>query len=115
LNRDSIIFLEHMLDAIINIETFMGNVSKQEFLDSVEKSSAVIRQIEILGEAAKNVKPSIISKYPFIPWKEIIGVRDKVIHHYFGIDLEIIFDIVEKELPSLKKNLQKIIQLETRK
>ncbi|MBS3136854.1 DUF86 domain-containing protein [Candidatus Woesearchaeota archaeon] len=115
MNRDSIIFLEHMLDAINNIDKFMLTVTKQEFFTNVEKHSAVVRQLEILGEAAKNLKHSFISKYQSIPWKEIIGLRDKVIHHYFGLDMEIIFDIVNKELPPLKKNLQKIIKIENEK
>jgi uncharacterized protein with HEPN domain len=70
--------------------------------------SATIREIEVIGEAVKNVSNALKKKYPEIPWKNNAGTRDRITHHYFGIDLEIIFNIVTIELPKLKKEIVKI-------
>lgn len=74
------------------------------------KQYAIVRAIEIIGEAVKNLPSSFKSKHPSISWKEIIGTRDKIIHHYFGVDLDIIWDIVNKDIPDLKKKILKIME-----
>lgn len=77
-----------------------------------EKQGAVIRKIEIIGEAVKNVSDAIKEKYPEIPWIKIAGTRDKLIHGYFGVNIERIWFIVEKDLPELKRQIQKILNEE---
>ena len=109
--KDPAIFVEHILESMNNIEDFTKDVSKELFFKDKEKQSAVVRQIEIIGEAAKNLPDAFKKKYKNIPWKEMVGTRDKAIHHYFGLDLEIIWEIIKVELPRVKKNLQRIQQI----
>jgi len=111
-DKDSLIFIKHILESINNIENFTKNVERGKFLKDKEKQSAVIRQIEIIGEAAKNLPYSFTKNYSNIPWKEIIGTRDKMIHHYFGVDLDIVWDIVKENLPLLKSQLEELLKQE---
>ena len=106
--KDPFIFIEHMLESVADIESFMKGISKQSLSNNKEKLNAVVRSIEIIGEAAKSVPTSFKKKYPEILWKEIIGTRDVLIHHYFGIDVNILWNIATKDLPILKKQLIKI-------
>ena len=108
MKKDPLIFIEHILESIKNIEDFMQGVSKSYFLNNKEKQSAVIREIEIIGEAAKNIPASFRRKNANIPWKDIAGMRDKLMHHYFGVDLETVWKVVKEDLIELKKNIQQI-------
>jgi len=108
MKKDPLIFIKHILDNIKDIEFFMKKVSKRSFFENKEKQNAVIRSLEIIGEASKNIPEEFRDKWKEIEWKEIIGTRDKIIYHYFGVDLEIIWDIVKINLPLLKKKLEKI-------
>ncbi|MFH1917813.1 MAG: DUF86 domain-containing protein [Nanoarchaeota archaeon] len=83
-------------------------MSKQDLVADKQKQYAIIRAIEIIGEAVKNLPQKFIKKYPEIPWKEIVGTRDKLIHHYFGIDLDMIWKIVKEDLPRLKRSIKNI-------
>jgi uncharacterized protein with HEPN domain len=76
------------------------------------RKSAVLREIEVIGEAIKQVPISITAKYPSIEWKVIAGARDKIIHHYFGIDIGMIWGITQKDLPYLKKEIKAILKAE---
>ena len=106
--KDDLIFVEHVLESIANIELFIKDASKQSFLKNKEKQSAIIRQIEVIGEAVKNLSNSFREKYPIIPWKDIAGMRDKLMHHYFGVDLNAVWKVVKEDLPDLKKEILKI-------
>ena len=75
---------------------------------------AVIRKIELLGEAVKNLPQDFRENHPKIPWKDIVGMRDKVIHQYFGVDLDLVFDIARKDIPELHKKVSKILKSEFR-
>ena len=108
IKKDSLVFIEHISENIANIELFMKDVSKHSFLKNKEKQNAVIRSIEILGEAVKNLSNSFREKHPSIPWKDIVGMRDKLIHHYFGVDLNAVWKFVKEDLPKLKKQIEKI-------
>jgi len=105
MKKDPFIFIEHILENIDDIESFTKGVDKKRFLENKEKQNAVIRSLEIIGEAVKNIPQSMRAKYPKTPWKEIAGTRDKISHHYFGVDLELIWKIVEENLPELKKQM----------
>lgn len=107
-NENSLIFIQHILDNIKNIEGFSKDLTKEELSKNKLKQYAIVRAIEIIGEAAKNLSVSFKEKYPGISWKEIIGTRDRVIHHYFGVDLDIIWEIIKNDLPNLKKKLKAI-------
>ena len=99
-------FIEHMIDSIEKISEFTKNVNEDDFSSNIQLQDAVVRRIEIIGEAAKNIPKDFIQKHNNIPWKEIIGTRDKIIHHYFGINLDIVWNIVKNDLPDLKKKLE---------
>ena len=106
--KESLIFIEHILENITKIESFSKNLSKRELDNNEMVQYAIIRAIEIIGEAVRNLPMSFREKYPEIPWREIVGTRDKVIHHYFGINFEIVWDIIEKDIPQLKLKILKI-------
>ncbi|MEK6915641.1 MAG: DUF86 domain-containing protein [Nanoarchaeota archaeon] len=102
-------FIEHILENINNIENFSANLTKDELLKDKLKQYAIIRAIEIIGEAAKNLPQQFRNSHPDVDWKEIIGTRDRIIHHYFGVDLDIVWNIVKKDLPKLKEKINKIL------
>ncbi|HMQ49204.1 MAG TPA: DUF86 domain-containing protein [Saprospiraceae bacterium] len=85
IKRDQIVFLEDIVDCIDKIEAYMYGLSEIEFEKNSEKQDAVIRRIEIIGEAVKNISNEVKEKYPTIPWKEMAGMRDVLIHQYFGV------------------------------
>ena len=84
---------------------FMMNISKEKFFENREKQSAVIREIEIIGEAVKNLPLSFRKKYNNVPWIKITGMRDKLMHHYFGVNLETVWKTVHEDIPYLKKEI----------
>ena len=106
--KDNLAFIEHILDSINAIEEFSNNLTKEKLMSDRLKRSAIIREIEIIGEAVKNLSEKTRNKYKEIPWKDIVGTRDKMIHRYFGVDLDTVFGIIENDLPTLKKQIIKI-------
>jgi len=106
--KKDLIFIEHILESINAIEDFSKGLTKEKLISSRLKQSALVREIEIIGEAAKNVSNNLKEKYNEIVWKEIVGTRDKMIHHYFGVDLDIVLGIIKYDIPILKKQVLKI-------
>ncbi len=104
------VFLEHILESIKNIESFSFGLSKTGFEKDRLKQSAIIREIEIIGEAGKNITEKFREKHPEVPWSKMAKTRDKLIHGYFGVDLDLTWDIVKSNLPDLKKKIKKIIE-----
>jgi len=109
MKRDKV-YLRHILEAISNIEKFMERVSKEDFFSNVEKQYAVLRGLEIIGEATKNLSDKLKTKYPQVPWKETAGMRDKLIHQYFGVDLELVWETIRTDLPELKNQIVRILR-----
>ena len=103
-------YLKHILDAISNIEKFIEGIEKEDFLGNVEKQYAVLRGLEIIGEATKNLSEKLKTKYPHIPWKEIGGMRDKLIHQYFGVNLDLVWETIKTKLPELKNQILQIVK-----
>ncbi len=103
------IFLEHILECIELIEFYTDNKKEEDFIVSLLLQDAVIRRIEIIGEAVKNLPDEVKSKNPHIPWKKIAGMRDLLIHEYFGVDNKLTWSVVRKDIPELKKNIEKIL------
>ena len=101
--------LQDILDAIAAVERFTANVSFDEFAQNDEKIFAIEKAIEIMGEAVKNVPDSLRKSYPVIPWKNIAGMRDKLAHQYWQIDVEVIWKTVKNDLPIVKKMILKIL------
>lgn len=108
MKKDVLVFIEHILDSIEKIERFMNRVSKSSFIGNEEKQSAVIRQIEIIGEAVKNLPSEFRNKYSDIPWVKIAGMRDKLMHDYFGVNLDTVWKVVKEDIQVLEKQILKI-------
>jgi uncharacterized protein with HEPN domain len=98
------------LDSINQIEEYLNGVDFEDFIKRKLIQDGVIRQLEIIGEATKHLSPELREKYSNIPWEDIAGMRDKLIHHYFGVDLEAVWDTAAKDLPDLKENVKKILE-----
>ena len=102
------LYFEDIKTAIRKIEKFTQNLDFNAFRDDEKTIDAVVRNLEIIGEATKNIPPEVKNKFPSIPWKRVIGMRNKVIHEYFGVDVEILWKTITEEIPILKKELSKI-------
>ncbi len=85
--KDSSIFLYHILESIKDIESYSKGISKERFFENKQLQDAVVRRVEIIGEAVRNISDDVKKKYATVTWKEIVGTRDIFIHQYFGIDL----------------------------
>jgi uncharacterized protein with HEPN domain len=109
-SKDVKIFITHILDSISLIESYITGITKQEFMRSPQIRDAVIRRLEIIGEASKNVPPVVRERHPEMPWKLIAGMRDVLIHEYFGVDLELTWTTVKESLPDLKPKLSLILE-----
>jgi len=105
MNKRDIPYLEHILDAINDIENSTKNLSREDFEKNKDIRDATIRRIEIIGEATKNISGETKNKYKEVEWKDIVGTRDKMIHAYFEIDMDITWKIIKKDLPILKKQI----------
>jgi len=103
------IFLEHILESIKDIENFTKELPKDHFLKNKEKQNASIRSIEVIGEAVKNLPAEFKKKHSVIPWAKIAGMRDRLIHHYFGVDLKRVWIVIKGDIPKLKKQIQDIL------
>jgi len=99
--RNSKLYLKDILEAIQKINNYTKNLSFEEFSQNTMVVDAVIRNFEIIGEATKHIPEEIRKSYPEIPWKEMAGMRDKMIHEYFGVDLEIVWKTIKIRLPQI--------------
>lgn len=95
--------------SIIEIESFIKGMTYRDFANDRKTSHAVIRCIEIIGEAAGNIPATLKDKYPAVPWKDIIGMRNKIAHEYFGVDYKIVWKTVKKSLPELRARIEELI------
>ncbi|HOL22219.1 MAG TPA: DUF86 domain-containing protein [bacterium] len=108
--KEDKIFLCHISDAISRIEEYTSEIDEDEFIENHLIQDGVIRQIEIIGEATKRLSNKIKDKYTDIPWKDISGMRDKLIHHYFGIDISAVWKTVKEDIPTLKDKIKNILE-----
>jgi uncharacterized protein with HEPN domain len=106
--KNNQLYLENILEAISKIENFTSGISRFEFERNVMMQDAVIRNIEIIGEATKKITKQFKQLYPEIPWQDMAGMRDKLIHDYLGVDIYVIWKTIELDLPLLKEMISKI-------
>jgi len=105
MKRDDSVYLQHILDAIAKIEEYLSGVDKESYLSRSLIQDGVIRQLEIIGEAVKQLSDVFRNQHAQIPWQDIAGMRDKLIHHYFGVDLDAVWKTAKEDLPELKKGI----------
>ena len=106
--RADVNFLDDSKEAIVRIETYTKDLSYEQFLEDKKTQDAVVRNLEILGEAAKNISEKLKKKHPQVKWKDLAGLRDKLIHHYFGVNFDTVWNIVQQELPRIILELEEI-------
>lgn len=108
--RDELVFLEDILECINKIAEYTEEISEIEFEENIEKQDAVIRRIEIIGEAVKSISFKTREQYPQIPWREMAGMRDIVIHEYFGVSIGMVWRVARFDIQELKPQIEKIIE-----
>jgi uncharacterized protein with HEPN domain len=106
-SRDAL-YLQHVLDAIGTVERYI-KVGYDEFMAESHWQDAVIRQLEIIGEAVKRISPETLRRRPDIPWRRIAGMRDVLIHNYMGVDLEAVWQVTQKDLPLLREAVEEFL------
>lgn len=102
------IFIDHILESINLIEQYTEGLTREKFMHSIQHQDMVMRRLEIIGEAVKKLPENVKKLSPETPWKKIAGMRDVLIHEYFGVDLKLTWEVLQKELPLLKKAMEKI-------
>ncbi len=113
MNRKYLLFIKDMLDAIDRILEFVEGMDFRAFAADDKTMSAVLRKIEIIGEASKNIPAEVKQKYVTVPWSRLAKMRDRLIHGYFAIDEEIIWKVVSMELPELRREIVKVYESES--
>ncbi|MFA4890144.1 MAG: DUF86 domain-containing protein [Candidatus Paceibacterota bacterium] len=108
--KDPKIFLEHILESIREIEKNIHRMPEVKFSRSIAIQDAVVRRLEIIGEAVRNIPDAFRKNYPKIPWKKIAGLRDILIHEYFGVDMSLVWKIANKDIPKLKRQITSILK-----
>lgn len=103
--RDYSLFIDDILGAIEKIERYASMETFQEFSRNEMAIDAVIRNFEVIGEAARSIPEEVRKKYPHVEWQEMVGFRNVLIHEYFGIDVESVWDTIQKNIPALKKHV----------
>lgn len=108
MSRDDL-YLRHLQDAIDKIERYVA-VGYDEFMHVSHWQDAVIRQLEIIGEAVKRLSPEATQRHPDIPWRRIAGMRDVLIHDYAGVDLEAVWQVAQADLPNLRRAIEALVR-----
>jgi len=108
--RDWKLFIEDALECIGRIEKYIEGLTFEDFENDSKTVDAVVRNLEIIGEASKSIQEDVKARYPDVYWKGVVGLRNRIIHEYFGVDLKIIWHIVKEELPTLMKQMKRILE-----
>jgi len=108
--KDDLVYIDHIFDCIRKIKEFSSGLTFNEFKTNELVQDAIIRNIEIIGEASKKVSSDTKQTYYKIAWKEISGIRDKLIHDYMGIDVEVVWKTIKEDIPTLEKLIAEILK-----
>lgn len=103
-------FVSHILESFELIEEYAKNVTKEALEKNEMKTDAIVRRIEIIGEATKNIPNSLKTMYPDIPWKDMAGMRDIIIHQYYGVEIDEIWKVMKIDTPKIKKEIKQILK-----
>ena len=112
--RDYTDYINDILTSIEEVKDFTNGMTIDNFLKDKKTSNAVIRSLEVMGEAAGKIPEELRAKVPEVPWAKMSGMRNKLIHEYFGVDLEIVWSVVQEELPPLESPLKKLLSEESK-
>jgi len=112
MSRDEFMYLHDIADSCERILRYVENLSKDELIEDEKTYDAVIRNLEVIGEAAKNVSEDVRARLPGVKWRKVSGMRDMLIHVYFGIDNNILWDIVNKKIPELSHIINEFLSRE---
>ena len=104
--RDYRDYLHDLLDASEKVAEFIRGMTQSQFLEDEKTQFAVVRGLEIIGEAAKKIPASVKAKYPQVPWREVAGMRDKLVHDYFGVNAEVVWRTAVEDLPRIATTLR---------
>lgn len=107
--KDDRIYLQHIRDALGRIVSYTAN-GREAFLANPQAQDAVIRNLEIIGEAVKHLSDDLRQQHSDIPWKRIAGMRDEMIHEYFGVDLTIVWNVIERHVPALHQKVERLLR-----
>ena len=110
MKRDSRLYLDDIADAIEKIENYVEGLSFEQFSEDSKTVDAIVRNFEIIGEATKRIPLETKDKYPQIPWKMMAGTRDKLIHEYFGVNLQVLWMAVKEDLPPVKGSIKSLLE-----
>jgi len=110
MKRDYRLYIDDILEAIRKIEKYIEGLTKDDFLRDDKSFDAVIRNFEIIGEAVKHIPLDIREKYPDVPWKVMAGMRDKLIHEYFGIRYDVVWDTIKKRFPEVRPLIEEVLR-----
>lgn len=102
-------YLKDILESIEKIKEYTKEIKEENFYQDTQTQDAVLRRLEVMGEAVKNIPKDFKNKYPEVPWKKIAGMRDVLIHEYFGVNIKRIWKLAKDDLPGLKDNILKIL------
>ncbi len=105
-------YIQDIYDSVVDIENFIKGMEFEEFSINKKTVNAVTRSLEVIGEAAKKIPETLKKKYDHIPWKRMAGMRDKLIHEYFGVDIEILWEVIKDEIPTLKPAIKLMLDNE---
>ena len=111
MKKNDSVYLNHILNSIERIEEYTEGMEKEDFISSNLVQDGTIRQIEIIGEATKNLSKDFREKYSQVPWSDIAGMRDRLIHHYFGVNLKDVWYTVKVDIPALKNEILDILDV----
>lgn len=111
MRKHDTVYLSHILDAVGQIETYTADLSYEAFARDRLIQDGVIRQLEIVGEACRALSSELRAQHPDLPWNQIIGLRNRLIHAYFDINLGIIWDIVQADIPPLKAQIRTLLDV----